>query len=165
MVNLLLCFIFIYYKYKIEILLLYIKIQHKIIMDKFNEQNVCFNIKKELEESYQSIISNNFKCYTCKKSYSNIEDFSKHLISIQHEESINYKIGVIKLNTQIRELIEKDEHEKRMNEHEKRMNRLNQEILEINKRTDKLREEREERVRIEKEKINVFLSLFCLKIV
>ena len=136
-------------------------------MDKFNEQNVSFR-----EQEYQSIISNNFKCYTCKKSYSKIEDFSKHLISIQHEESINYKIGVIKLNTQIRELIEKDEHEKRMNEHEKRMNRLNQEILEINKeileinkRTDKLREEREERVRIEKERINAFLSLFCLKIV
>jgi hypothetical protein len=141
-------------------------------MDKFNEQNVCFNIKKELEESYQSIISNNFKCYTCKKSYSNIEDFSKHLISIQHEESINYKIGVIKLNIQIRELIEKDEHEKRMNdhekimnEHEKIMNRLNQKLLEINKKSDKLREERQERVRIEKEKINEFLSLFCLKIV
>jgi len=152
--------------------LLNIKIQHKIIMDKFNEQNVCFNIKKELEESYQSIISNNFKCYTCKKSYSNIEDFSKHLISIQHEESINYKIGVIKLNIQIRELIEKDEHEKRMNdhekimnEHEKIMNRLNQKLLEINKKSDKLREERQERVRIEKEKINEFLSLFCLKIV
>ena len=127
-------------------------------MDKFNEQNVCFNIKKELEESYQSIISNNFKCYTCKKSYSNIEDFSKHLISIQHEESINYKIGVIKLNTQIRELIEKDEHEKIMN-------RLNQKLLEINKKSDKLREERQERVRIEKETINEFLSLFCLKIV
>jgi len=55
-------------------------------MDKFNEQNVCFNIE-------------NFKCYTCKKSYSNIQDFSKHLISIQHEESINYKIGLINLNT------------------------------------------------------------------
>ena len=87
-VNLLLrlCFIFIHYKYKIEILLLNIKIQHKIIMDKFNEQNACFNIE-------------NFKCYTCKKSYSNIQDFSKHLISIQHEESINYKIGLINLNT------------------------------------------------------------------
>ena len=130
-------------------------------MDKFNEQNVCFNIKKELEESYQSIISNNFKCYTCKKSYSNIENFSKHLISIQHEESINYKIGVIKLNTQILKLIEKDKKD----EHEKRMNCLKQELLEINKKSDKLREEHEERVRIEKETINAFLSLFCLKIV
>jgi hypothetical protein len=130
-------------------------------MDKFNEQNACFNIKKELEESYQSIISNNFKCYTCKKSYSNIEDFSKHLISIQHEESINYKIGVIKLNTQILKLIEKDKKD----EHEKRMNCLKQELLEINKKSDKLREEHEERVRIEKETINAFLSLFCLKIV
>ena len=117
-------------------------------MDKFNELNACFNIE-------------NFKCYTCKKSYSKIEDFSKHLISIQHEETINYKIGLMDLNTQILKLIEKDKKD----EHEKRINRLNQEILEINKRTDKLREEREERVRIEKEKINVFLSLFCLKIV
>jgi len=45
------------------------------------------------------------------------------------------------------------------------MNRLNQELLEINKKRDKLREEREERVRIEKERVNTFLSLFCLKIV
>ena len=45
------------------------------------------------------------------------------------------------------------------------MNCLNQELLEINKRTDKLRKERKERVRIEKERINAFLSLFCLKIV
>jgi len=148
MVNLLLCFIFIYYKYKIEILLLYIKIQHKIIMDKFNELNASFNI-------------DNFKCYTCKKSYSNIQDLSKHLISIQHKETINYKIGLIDLDTQILKLIEKDKKD----QHEKRMNRLNQEILEINKRTDKLREERQERVRIEKETINAFLSLFCLKIV
>ena len=124
-------------------------------MDKFNELNACFNIE-------------NFKCYTCKKSYSNIEDFSKHLISIQHDESINYNIGLIDLDTQILKLIEKDKKD----EHEKRMNRLNQEILEINKeileinkRTDKVREEREERVRIEKERINAFLSLFCLKIV
>ena len=124
------------------------KIQHKIIMNKFNELNACFNIE-------------NFKCYTCKKSYSNIEDFSKHLISIQHEESINYKIGVIKLNTQILKLIEKDKKD----EHEKRMNCLKQELLEINKKSDKLREEHEERVRIEKETINAFLSLVCLKIV
>jgi len=126
-------------------------------MNKFNELNVCF---REQEQD-QSIISNNFKCYTCKKSYSNIEDFSKHLISIQHEESINYKIGVIKLNTQILKLIEKDKKD----EHEKRMNCLKQELLEINKKSDKLREEHEERVRIEKETINAFLSLFCLKIV
>jgi hypothetical protein len=117
-------------------------------MNKFNEQKVCFNIE-------------NFTCYTCKKSYSNIQDFSNHLISIQHEESINYKIGLIDLNTQIRKLIEKDKKD----EHEKIMNRLNQELLEINKRRDKLRKEREERVRIEKETINAFLSLFCLKIV
>jgi len=120
-------------------------------MDKFNELNACFNIE-------------NFKCYTCKKSYSNIEDFSKHLISIQHDESINYNIGLIDLDTQILKLIEKDKKD----EHEKRMNSLKQELLEINKRTDKLREEHEEheeRVRIEKETINAFLSLFCLKIV
>jgi hypothetical protein len=150
-------------------------------MNKFNEQKVCFNIE-------------NFTCYTCKKSYSNIQDLSKHLISIQHEERINYNIGLLELDNQLLKLIEKDEHEKRMNclkqelleinkrtdklreerkervriekdEHEKRMNCLNQELLEINKRTDKLREERKERVRIEKERINAFLSLFCLKIV
>lgn len=120
-------------------------------MNKFNELKVCFNIE-------------NFKCYTCKKSYSNIQDFTKHLISIQHEESINYKIGLINLNTQILKLIEKDEKDKK-DEHEKIMNRLNQELLEINKRRDKLSEEHEERVRIEKETINAFLSLFCLKIV
>jgi hypothetical protein len=120
-------------------------------MNKFNEQNACF---REEEEDQ----SNNFKCYTCKKSYSNIQDLSKHLISIQHEERINYNIGLIELNNQLLKLIKKDEHEKRMN-------CLNQELLEINKRTDKLREERKERVRIEKERINAFLSLFCLKIV
>ena len=117
-------------------------------MDKFNELNACFNIE-------------NFKCYTCKKSYSKIEDFSKHLISIQHEETINYKIGLMDLNTQILKLIEKDRKE----DHETRMNCLKQELLEINKKSDKLREEHEERVRIEKETINAFLSLFCLKIV
>jgi hypothetical protein len=127
-------------------------------MNNFYEQNVCF---REQEEEQSNI----FKCDTCKKSYSNIEDLSKHLISIQHEESINYQIGLIDLNTQILKLIEKDEHEKRMNEHEKIMNRLNQKLLEINKKSDKLREEHKERVRIEKETINAFLSLFCLKIV
>jgi hypothetical protein len=95
-------------------------------MDKFNEQKVCFNIEI-------------FKCYTCKKSYSNIQDLSKHLISIQHEENINYTIGLIELKTQILKLLEKDLHETKMN-------RLNQKLLEINKRTDKLREENEERV-------------------
>jgi len=110
-------------------------------MDKFNELNASFNI-------------DNFKCYTCKKSYSNIQDLNKHLISIQHKETINYKIGLMDLNTQILKLIEKDKKD----EHETRMNKLKQQL-------DKLRKENAEKERIRKETINSFLSLFCLKLV
>ena len=136
-------------------------------MDKINELNVGFNIKIEQQESYQitNYSTDHFKCNTCKKSYSNIQDFNKHLISIQHEESINYKIGLIELNAKLSELIEKDEHEKIMN-------RLNQELLQINTQIntriiDKLRKkaEQDETLRIRKETINSFLSIFCLKIV
>jgi hypothetical protein len=132
-----------------------------IIMDKFKELNMCYNIEQEeqkqvetnvtnnvLEEEDKYIVcnysTNNFKCNVCRNKYftCNKKDFNKHLLSITHQESINYRIKIefdviAKLFYQLSES---------NNLHDEIIISLKQENLKLKKIIDKLCQENSEKV-------------------
>ena len=132
-----------------------------IIMDNFKELNMCYNIEQEeqkqvetnvtnnvLEEDDNYIVcnysTNNFKCNVCRNKYftCNKKDFNKHLLSITHQESINYRIK-IEFDVSAKLLYQLSESN---NLHDEIIISLKQENLKLKKIIDKLCQENSEKV-------------------
>ena len=108
------------------------------------ETNVTNNV---LEEEDKYIVcnysTNNFKCNVCRNKYftCNKKDFNKHLLSITHQESINYRIKIeFDVIAKFYQLSESN------NLHDEIIISLKQENLKLKKIIDKLCQENSEKV-------------------